>query len=203
MTRLGLTRAGRTRAGLTCVRGFTLIELLITLVIGGILMMTAVPALTTFKRNAELTSASNTLISSISAARGEAMKRGMNAMVVPSDGVNWSSGWLVFVDVNRNFTYNASDNTILSQNTIASTLTVTGTNIASGGTPYILFDASGYSKTKAGGFTPVTLTIARNDVSGTDVYSEMRRLKIAQTGRVRTCKPANASDTTCSASVED
>jgi type IV fimbrial biogenesis protein FimT len=200
---LAMNRASMTTASRRPARGFTLIELMVTLVIGAVLMMTAVPALTTYKRNAELTSASNTLIASISAARGEAMKRGMNAMVVPSDGVNWSSGWLVFVDINRNYTYNSTDNTILSQSTIANTLTVTGTNVASGGTPYILFDASGFSRTKAGGFSPVTLVIARNDVTGSAVYSEQRLLKIAQTGRVRTCKPASASDSSCSATVED
>jgi len=184
--------------------GFTLIELMVTLAIGVILMMVAIPSLTTYKRNAELTSATNTLLSAINAARGEAMKRGMNAMVLPADGTNWSSGWIVFVDKDRSQTYaNNIDSTVLVQAAPASYIIVTGNQTAGLASPYILFDASGYSKTKVGGFGALTLSLARNDVTGSLVYEQTRRIKIANTGRVRTCKQANSGDTTCSATVAD
>ena len=35
------------------------------------------------------------------------MKRGRYAMVVPADGLSWSSGWIVMVDVNRSQAYEA------------------------------------------------------------------------------------------------
>ena len=76
-------------------RGFTLIELMVTLAIAAVLLLVAIPSMTAFKRNAELTSATNTLLASINAARGEAMKRGTNAMVVPANGSDWNTGWIV------------------------------------------------------------------------------------------------------------
>jgi type IV fimbrial biogenesis protein FimT len=179
-------------------RGFTLIELMVTLAIGVILMMVAIPSLTTYKRNAELTSATNTLLSAINAARGEAMKRGMNAMVLPTDGANWNSGWVVFVDKDRSQTYASNiDSTVLVQGGPASYINVTGTGIAGLSSPYILFDASGYSKLKNGGFGALTLSLARNDVSNSTLYEQTRRIKIASTGRAYTCKPTSATDSKC------
>jgi type IV fimbrial biogenesis protein FimT len=67
-------------------RGFTLIELMVTLTIAAVLALVVAPGLTAYKRNAELTSAINTLLSAVNAARSEAMKRGMKAMVIPADG---------------------------------------------------------------------------------------------------------------------
>lgn len=191
-------------------RGFTLIELLVTMVIGVVLMMVAVPSFTTYKRNAELTSATNTLLAAINAARGEAMKRGMNAMVVPTDnGSDWSTGWVVFVDKSRNQVYdNANtDTTVLTQSALPSYITVTGTGNASGTGAYIMFDASGYAKSKSasgGGAMGSTagnlsLTLTRNDTTGSDVSDQTRIILIANTGRARSCKPKGSTDTSCQA----
>ncbi len=176
--------------------GFTLIEFMVTLAIGVILMMVAIPSLTTYKRNAELTSFTNSLVASMNAARGEAMKRGRYAMVVPTDGKNWSNGWVVFVDMDRSQNYStASDITILNREVAPSYLTITGTNSVAGSSPYIMFDASGYSQNKGGGLKNSSFSIARNDVSGSTALAETRLLLISRIGRVRTCRPS--TDTTC------
>src|SRR5665647_518961 len=121
----------------TNARGFTLIELMVTLALVAILMAVAVPSLTTFQRNAQLTSFSNTMLASINAARGEAMKRGRYAMVVPTDGTNWSSGWVVFVDMDRSQTYDAaSDITLLTREASPSYLAITATGSAAASPPY-------------------------------------------------------------------
>lgn len=184
-------------------RGFTLIELMVTLAIGVILMMVAIPSLTTYKRNAELTSATNTMLASINAARGEAMKRGMNAMMLPTDGASWNSGWVVFVDKDRSQTYAGNiDSTILAQSAPPNYMDVSGTGSAGLSSPYILYDASGYSKLKNGGFGALTVSIARNDVTVSALYEQTRRIKIANTGRARTCKPTSATDSKCLATAE-
>lgn len=182
-------------------QGFTLIELMVTIALVAVLMMVAAPSLTTFQRNAELTSFSNTLLASINAARGEAMKRGQYAMVVPADGTNWRSGWVVFVDIDRSSDFDAADDvSILSREALPSFLEIpTSTGTASETPPYLMFDASGYSKNKSGGFGAVTFEIRRNDVSGTEQLRQTRRVKIASTGRVRVCTPASATDALCSA----
>ena len=181
-------------------QGFTLIELMITLAIAAILMVVAVPNFTAYKRNAELTSAANTLLAAINAARGEAMKRSMYAMVVPTDAATWNNGLVVFTDKDRSQTYSSNtDQTVLTQAAPPSYLTISGNGTAGLGTPYILFDGSGYPKTKAGGFGALTLTITRTDLSGTTLAEQTRRLIISTSGRVRVCKPS--TDTTCLSSA--
>jgi len=184
------------------VSGFTLIELIVTIALVAILMAVAVPSMVTFQRNSELTSFSNTMLASINAARGEAMKRGRSAMMTPADGTNWSSGWIVFVDMDGGETYSATtDLTLLKREAPPSYLTLSGNGTLVAVPPYIMFDSSGYSKTKSGGFGASTFEVKRNDVSGTELLSQTRRIKIASTGRVRVCTPTSSSDSTCTASA--
>ena len=184
------------------IRGFTLIELMVTLSVGVLLMMVAIPSLTTYKRNAELTSVANTLLAAINAARGEAMKRGRNAFVVPTNnGTDWNQGWVVFVDMNNSQTYTSTDTLVLSQPALPSTLTAVANGSGGASPPYVMFDASGYSKLKSGGFGALTFAISRNDVTGTIAYDQTRMVKMASTGRVRVCKPTSASDPNCSYST--
>lgn len=184
--------------------GFTLIELLVTLVIAAVLMTVAVPSFTAFQRNSELTSIANSLMASINAARAEAMKRGRYAMVVPTDGVNWNNGWTVFVDVDRTQTFSSgsTDITVVTTPAPPAYITITGTGSAAGLVPYIMYDATGYSKLKGtGGFGASTLEFQRNDVSGAEQLKQTRRVKIASTGRVRICTPTSATDVNCSATA--
>ncbi len=185
-------------------RGFTLIELMVTIAIAAVLMMIAVPSMVSFKRNSELTSVTNTLFSAINAARGEAMKRGMRAMVVPNNnGSDWSTGWIVFIDNDRSQTFNAStDQVVLTQSAMPSYITVTGNGSATGTVPYIMFNPSGYSVLKNAAFGAMTLEIARNDVASGLTLEQTRRLKIAATGRARTCKPVSATDNACKNSTD-
>ncbi|MFI5446653.1 GspH/FimT family pseudopilin [Polaromonas sp. UC242_47] len=181
-------------------RGFTLIELLVTVALVAILMAVAAPSFTSFQRNAELTSFTNSIIAAINSARGEAMKRGRYAMAVPADGTNWSSGWKVFVDVDRSQTYEvANDILVLSREAPPSYLTITANGSAADSPPYMMFDASGYSKKKDGSFGALTFSVARNDVGSGSTASETRRVIISSTGRVRSCKPS--VDSTCTSSA--
>ena len=181
-------------------RGFTLIELLVTLALVAILMTVAAPSFVAFQRNAELTSLANTLLASMNAARGEAMKRGRNAFVSPIDNAKWESGWVVYVDMDKSQNYSSSsDITLLSIPSTPSYIAITGTKNVIASPPYIMFDASGYSKDKSGGFGALTFSIARNDVSSSEIAAQTRRLIIASTGRIRLCKPV--TDPTCTASA--
>ena len=181
------------------IKGFTLIELMITVAIAAVLLLVAIPSLNSFQRNAELTSIANKVIGSISAARGEAMKRGMNAVVVPLDnGSSWSAGWAAFVDKANNQTYDSSATGIVAiQEAIPSGITVVGNGTAGESAPYIMFDASGFSRTKSSGFGALTLKIQRTDVATDDQPGQTRIVIVSSTGRVRVCKPASATDANC------
>lgn len=178
-------------------RGFTLIELLVTIAIAAILLMVGVPGFIAFQRNSELTSATNSLVAAMNAARGEAMKRGMTAMVVPASGTDWGSGWTVFVDKDRDQAYDESqDITILKQGALQGYFSAAGQTAGGTVADYVMFDPSGYSKTAASAaFRSLTLSIARNDLSGTEKTEQTRLLVIAVTGRIRACRPA--MDSTC------
>ena len=181
--------------------GFTLIELMATVAIAAVLLVVAVPSFVGFQRNSELTSATNSFVAAVNTARGEAMKRGMNAMLVPATGTDWGSGWTVFVDQDRSGGLNTGDTTVIQQPALPSYFSATGQGTASETPAYIMFDASGYAKTKTAGFGALAMTIARNDLSGADRTGQTRRVIIAKSGRARACKPA--TDSTCTATAEE
>ena len=189
------------------LHGFTLIELLVTVSIAVILVMLALPSFEAFRRNAQLTSASNSLMAGINAARSEAMKKGTNAMLAPVDsGGSWDAGWIVFSFGSGNTSQvfdAATDSVVLRQEAMPSYLTVSGTGPASGSSPYVMFDASGYPKLKSGGFGATTLNITRTDLTGAELLEQTRRVKVASVGRVRACKPKSTTDADCSATASD
>lgn len=181
------------------VRGFTLIELLVTIAIAAVLAAVAVPTVQAFLRNSELTAASSAMLTSINAARSEAMKSGHSAMLVPTNNdSDWSQGWVVFVDTNRDRSYTSGVDTVISQKgSVASYFSISGTGSANESPAYILFDPSGYAKKTDNTWTGTTLTIRRNDLSGITQLDQTRRIKIARTGRARVCQPASSTDNNC------
>jgi len=182
-------------------QGFTLIELLTVLVLVGVLLALGVPSFVAYQRNSELTSATNTLVGGLYAARGEGMKRGMYAMVIPADDADWNSGWTAFVDVDRSGTLTDGDITIQEMPPLPGYFTVSGEGTAGESAPYIMFDASGYAKTKSAGFGSLTVAIARTDVTGSEATAQTRRIVISKTGRVRACKPS--TDSSCVDGAEE
>ena len=91
--------------------GFTLQELMLGMAIFFIVSVLGVPSYISFVRNGELSNTTTTLFSDLHYARSEAIKRKTKITVCQSDDVeatnpvcgnnlkNWSTGWLVFVDV--------------------------------------------------------------------------------------------------------
>lgn len=180
-------------------RGFTLIELMVTMALAAVLMAIAAPSFVQYQRNSELTSLTNSLLAAINAAKGEAMKTGRNAFIIPL-GTGWNSGWVVYVDTNRDNSFTeGTDITVQKQDAVKSYFSITGNNIAAGSSPYIKFDSTGYSTDNSAGSVALTLSIARNDTDTASAAEESRRIVVARTGRVRTCKPS--TDTTCTSSA--
>lgn len=175
--------------------GFTLIEFLVTLAVLGVLGSLAAPSFTTYLRNAQLTSTANSFLSIVNAARSEGMKRNLNAYVTPSNGLNdWTVGWKAFVDVDFSGDFSSADILVAEHGSLPEYLTITANGTAAVSSSYILYDGSGFSKTKDGGFGASTLTFQRTDNTE---FSNIRRIKIASTGRIRVCTPKSNTDNSC------
>jgi type IV fimbrial biogenesis protein FimT len=87
--------------------GFTLLDLITTLTVLGILVAVGVPSFSSAIRNNRIAAGTNELVTALTFARSEAMKRGDTVTACPStDGDacaasdDWSTGWFVFVDLN-------------------------------------------------------------------------------------------------------
>jgi type IV fimbrial biogenesis protein FimT len=174
-------------------RGFTLVELMVTLAVAAVLLLLAAPAFTSFLRSSELGAAANGLLAALNAARGEAMKTSRRAVAVPADGSQWSSGWIVFVDINadRRFT-EGTDRKILQQGPLPSYFGVSASGSADGTAPFIQFDASGYPRNASGGFGALSFDITRSDVDSDEAaLQQARRIKVSSAGQIRTCRPSD------------
>lgn len=83
--------------------GFTIFELLTTLAVVAIVLSVGVPSFVSLDRSSRIVSAANDLVSAMSIARSEAIRRGAAIGMCPSeDGGTctdtWASGWIVFAD---------------------------------------------------------------------------------------------------------
>ena len=178
------------------LRGFTLVEMMITVALMAVMLAIAVPSFTAYRRNSELASISNGFVAALNAARSEAMKRNMYAMVTPvNNNSDWTAGWVAFVDVDGDNSFGTGDIEVFRQPATPSYLTFTGNNSLGATKSHARYDGSGFSR-PVGDLLNATLSISRTDAAGDPRH--IRRIKIAITGRVRVCTPTSGSDTACS-----
>lgn len=90
---------------LTRPHGVTLLELMTAVAVLGVLAAVGVPAFTSIVRNNQIAAESGNLVTALTLARSEALKRGVRVSVCGAAGAgactedpDWSDGWLVFTD---------------------------------------------------------------------------------------------------------
>ena len=110
------------------VSGFTLMELMLGLAIFFILAMVGVPSYVGYVRNSELSNSTTNLFSDMYYARSEAIKRKTSVSLCRSADAknanpvcggaanNWTTGWLVFIDMNNSGSYEAGTDNLLRVN---------------------------------------------------------------------------------------
>lgn len=166
-------------------RGFTIVELMVTIAVATILLAVAAPNYTTFIRNSQLSDAVGEFMSAVNAARGNAIKQGINTFLVPTTGTDWSTGWYVFADGNWDGVYTASDpkDVLIMQSPAPNSILTVSTPTGNGSTltdGYLLFNGSGYPKQKTGGMSTGKINIVNGSIRTTII-------NIDNTGRVRSC----------------
>jgi type IV fimbrial biogenesis protein FimT len=137
--------------------GFTLIELLTTLAVAAIILSVGVPSFRAVIMDNRLVSQANQLVTSIKIARSAAVRYQRNATVcasanfdaaVPScsASTDWSNGWIVWVDKDRDATTDANEViSVFGPIHNASTL--------SSGAAAFTYDARGFGTTGAADMT--------------------------------------------------
>lgn len=113
--------------------GFTMIELLMTVAILGILSVAAIPSFRTFIAEQRIKTASFDLISMLTMARSEAIKRGANVTIAVSSSF---------------FTVTSPDGTVLLKQEVPAGVTFTGGSA-------VIYNSSGRLTTA---FTPMQLS---------------------------------------------
>ncbi|WP_027148791.1 GspH/FimT family pseudopilin [Methylobacter tundripaludum] len=110
--------------------GVTLIELIITISIAAILAGVAIPSFTSIINSTRLTTYANELVASLSLARSEAVKRGVQISVrrKGSTNQNWDSGWDIFTDLDGDGVFDTADTLLKTYPALTSGFTLrTGT----------------------------------------------------------------------------
>jgi type IV fimbrial biogenesis protein FimT len=114
------------------VIGVTMLELLVVICITAILSMLAFPSFQRFLQSTRINTATSLLHATLLYARSESLKRNMNVIVCRSDNADspapscapgshssgWGTGWIVYVDKDRNSTFSAGDEVIRTQSAL-------------------------------------------------------------------------------------
>ena len=171
-------------------RGFSLLELMTGIAVFGILVAIGVPSLTAMIRTNRVAANTNELVVALSAARSEAVRRGLPVAVcsrtTPTADAcqigtanNWGNGWLVYTDaVGTTGTIDAGDEILQRYDAVS-----TGVSLLSNSLPVVRFAASGLP---AAGAADTVFTIKHNVCTG----NTKRTVRITVTGRLHTNKAA-------------
>jgi len=122
------------------VAGFTVIELMVTVMCAAILAAVAVPSFQSTINNGRLATASNELLASLQVARMEAIRfnhrtivclstnpTAANPSCAAANATN-ATGWITFVDTNRNGAYNSGTDKLMRVSTAPAKVRLLGSS---------------------------------------------------------------------------
>ncbi|WP_306993017.1 GspH/FimT family pseudopilin [Pseudoxanthomonas winnipegensis] len=122
-------------------RGFTLLELMVTVTVLGILAAIAFPSFRNTIRSTRVATTTNQLLTAVALARTEAIKSRASGLCPSANATScsgdWSDGWLVWQDLDRNGNLDGTE-PIVSYSAKPASITITG-----GEANQINFDARG------------------------------------------------------------
>jgi len=164
--------------GMKTERGFTLLELMVVLAVASILLTVGVPSFRAAVLDARMVSDANQFVSAVNLARAAAVQYQRDATIctsanfdaaVPtcSGATDWTNGWVVWVDKDRDAATDANEILAVQGALNAST------SLTSGANSNFRFDARGFGLAGAD-----TLTLCDNRTNETG-----RRIRVNAAGR--------------------
>jgi len=178
----GAASAPAPAAGRIAASGWTLIELMIALAVAAGLVATAVAGYQDWIASYRLANLAQQLASSMSLARSEAIKRGdrVNLCRAPdgrrcADTAGWESGWLVYVDINRDGRVDGAEPVLRAEGAAPSGIRILANRPVE---DYVSFTGLGNARLLSGGLQMGTFTVCRQGMHAFKVV-------LANSGRVR------------------
>lgn len=170
-------------------RGFTLVELMVTLAVLAILVTVAVPSFQGSIRLNRVSTCNNSMLAALNLARSEAIKtRGFADVCASADGIacgtDWTQGWMVWVDSNRDGVLGLPADTVLRVEHCDAQIVATA-GIA--GPASVRFNGRGLPVLPAGTVFPANVISLQPAVCEPGV-EHVRAIQVARTGQVRTAK---------------
>ena len=168
-----------------CRTGHTLLELLAVLSIAALLMAAALPSLQQVLARQQVRAAATDLFSAIELTRAQAMARGQRVLLMPAGpgGMDWRTGWLVFIDRNVNLAFDGDDALLFRQGPLAAGFTVQFAFSSATPPLYIAYNGAGRSCSATNSLA------ARWGTLSLILGKQRRHIKINMLGRVRVCDP--------------
>jgi type IV fimbrial biogenesis protein FimT len=167
-------------------RGFSLIELLVVVAIAAVLLGIGVPNMQQYIITSRLAGASNEFFTALTLARSEAVRRGAQVTLATNGAPNsrdWSSGWTMFVDTNRDGALTAGEEVLRAGTALEAPMTMfANASFAN----FIAFDSTGRI-TSAGG----TFVICHGTALVADGLARSRALIVNSAGRARLAFDSN------------
>jgi type IV fimbrial biogenesis protein FimT len=147
--------------------GFTMVELMVTVAVVGIMMYIAVPSLTAFLQDSQLSSDTNDLVASLLLARSESVTRNNTVSICKIDPADldscdnsesWQSGWIVFEDLDNDGARDGDEDIIDTYTGMNTNTVVAATNF----TNFLTYRPSGATNTQGQFNLCVSSSVAQN-----------------------------------------
>jgi type IV fimbrial biogenesis protein FimT len=178
--------------------GFTLIELLVLMMVLAVALGFGVPAFTGMLANNRMSEAANDLVTSLHAARSEALTRSRSVTLCASSswsaerpacdpGANLLSGWIVFVDSDTDATVADGEAVLQAHGPVDADILGQPESRADHDPPhYISFRADGFPQDVPGlatGLSNIQLCDSRGDVETSGERAAGRWIALSAAGR--------------------